>query len=168
MVDILVLVFVPPILYLLLGTVVGILSTVVPTNNLNVKISLIFLLRPIFFVLLLGLIKPFIFVISWMLVLFVFVILRDVFFSGSKFLTGIDVANGEIIINYKDFIFRPGHISVPVSQFDKIKLSQMSSAVDYPANIKLTADEHCTRIMILSKQIWEEADKQLKTVRALG
>jgi len=86
MVDILVLIFVPPILYLLLGTVVGILATVIPTNNLNVKIRLRFLLRPIFFVLLLGLITPYIFVISWMLVLFVFVILRDVFFPDQNFL----------------------------------------------------------------------------------
>jgi hypothetical protein len=163
MTNFLILFIVAPVLYMILGTVFGILLTLLQTDNLKLKIVLLTILRPITYTFILSLLLPALFDDSWIWLsgFALAVVLRDVIFSNLKFLQNVTINKNNISIQYINTFLRTKTIDFTYDNTILVQLSGMKSISDYPAKFKIGDSDDPNKFIIITKNIWNLADANL-------
>jgi hypothetical protein len=166
MMSLLILVIVAHILYLMSGTIFGILLTLLRTGNLKLKIILLTFLRPTLYTFLLSLLLPSLFDRSWVWLagLAFAVVLRDLVFSNHKFLVNLTVHNDNLSVAYTNTFLQKKFIEMAPDHTKVFQLSDMKSIADYPASLKIWDSDNLQKFIILNREIWEFANTNLDAV----
>jgi hypothetical protein len=155
------------ILYPVPGTVLGILLTLVKTDNLKLKIALLAFLRPLVYTGILGLIffSTFNNSMIWLSCFLIAVILRDIIFGTQKYLFKLTINSDYISIEYINALLRTKNLKALIAEDKILALSEMKSITDYPPSLIFSDNDDKQRFVILSKSIWRCANQEVNAAK---
>jgi len=160
--EISILIIFAPFIYLVLGTVFGILLTLLPTRKLELKIILLTFLRPIAYTYIIAHLLPYL-KNSWIWLcgFAAAIVLRDILFGNHKFLLSLTVQNKNASLKYINKFLQKKSITVPLADTADLKLSDMKSIASYPVSLEITDVYAPLRFLIMTRDIWDSANKEL-------
>jgi len=143
------------IVYLILGTIFGIVVTLLRTNNLRLKIVLLLFLRAATYTLLLWIFLPGWSGTHWISigVFILLVIMKDVAFGNHKFLLNVEIHDDNIHIHYINLFLQKKAIILSGENVTKVRLSNMKSFLEYPGSLNIRDGNDEQKFIIIDKKI---------------
>jgi len=144
---------------MLLGTILGILLTVHPSNNTRLKVAVFVFVRPVVYSVIMGLLFFSLFTeeLIWALLMIAIVLIIELFFTPNRFLAKITIEGDTVELECITPYLARITVSDKIDQLENFTVSDASKITDYPPSLTLTHEGEEIKFTILSKDVWRSA-----------
>lgn len=148
-----------------LGTLFGILLTIVDKLPLKIKVLILTFLHPLVFLGILWVLFPnkFADFPYFILIFLVAFWIGNLFFSSIRYMVDFQIINDQLTIHYINSRLQQKTVSISIHTVKELELGKMKSWLDYPVSLRYTNEDGLPKkYLILNKVIWVLLNEELK------